>query len=150
MVCGVRPGPGFPNRLSAELAGGLPNGIDNLNATFVSPHVVRLDFDVAPDASLDPRDILLTNPDGQTAIVLQGLSITASSSAAAISSEPHGQMLNSGLTAVMRVTATGVPGPSFHWRKDGGLLTDGGRLAGAETPEITIVDLEHGDVGVSS
>jgi hypothetical protein len=56
------PGPGFPNRISAAVSGGVAvNGI-----TFTDPTHVTLNLDTT-GASLGQKDVTITNPDGQSA-----------------------------------------------------------------------------------
>ena len=56
------PGAGF-NRLSVTLSG---NFISNYKVTFNSPTSVNVTFDISNAATTGPRDITLTNPDGQS------------------------------------------------------------------------------------
>src|SRR5262249_8095906 len=67
------PGAGFANHLAVAITGGSVNGISNLIATYNSPTSVTVTFDVAANASGGPRDIVLTNPDGQSVTVSGGL-----------------------------------------------------------------------------
>jgi hypothetical protein len=71
------PGTGFANRLAVSLSGGAINGISNYAVTYNSPTSVNVSFDIAANASLGPRDIVLTNPDGQTATAVGGFTVTA-------------------------------------------------------------------------
>ncbi len=56
------PGAGYSNRLDVVLIGGAPNGIGNYNVTYISPTNLSVSFDIAPSASIGPRNIILTNP----------------------------------------------------------------------------------------
>lgn len=153
----------FPNGLSAEISGGLPNGIENLTATYLSPTQVRLKFDVAADASPGARDLTIFNPDGQgasltAALVIQpvvNLVVTQSvTSATARVGDPLIWMLrvaNNSLTpaANVRLTNTLPPSVSFlgaapRWlvSKSGGqLIFDLGTLAPGAVAEVPITVL---------
>jgi hypothetical protein len=71
------PGAGYPNRLSVSLTGGSPNGIGNYRVTYNNPRSVTVRFAISAIAFLGPRDILLTNPDGQAARVAGGFTVKA-------------------------------------------------------------------------
>ena len=63
------PGPGFSNRFRINLTGGSPNGLGNFRVTGVTPNVAQVFLDVAEDAAPGPRELVVTNPDGQQVIV---------------------------------------------------------------------------------
>jgi Concanavalin A-like lectin/glucanases superfamily/Putative binding domain, N-terminal len=69
------PGTGFPNRVSVMLMGGSLNGISNYSITYVSATQVQVSFDISPTASLGTRDIVLTNPDGQSVSLSGGFTV---------------------------------------------------------------------------
>ncbi|MCC2670223.1 MAG: hypothetical protein K0Q72_2694, partial [Armatimonadetes bacterium] len=69
------PGAGFTGRLSVQVGGGSPPGIDNLQFTYNGPTSITLRFDVAANAGGGPRSITVTNPDGQTATVASAFSV---------------------------------------------------------------------------
>ncbi|MGI8905333.1 MAG: beta strand repeat-containing protein [Candidatus Sumerlaeaceae bacterium] len=71
------PGAGFPNRLAVALNGGAINGISGYAVTYNSPTSANVMFNIAGNASVGTRDIVLTNPDGQTATVLGGFTVNA-------------------------------------------------------------------------
>lgn len=58
------PGPGYANRLAITLSG---DGISNYVVTYNSPTSASVRFDVDLDATIGPRDVIVTNPDGQQA-----------------------------------------------------------------------------------
>jgi len=78
------PGPGYPNRLNVQLTGGTVNGISNYTITYNGPTSVTVTFDIAANASPGARDIVLTNPDGQSATVVGGFTVTSAASNLAI------------------------------------------------------------------
>jgi hypothetical protein len=69
------PGDGFLNRLDVQLTGGSPNGISNHAVTYTSPTQAQVSFDVDLTASVGTRDVVLTNPDGQSATVRAGFTV---------------------------------------------------------------------------
>jgi hypothetical protein len=77
------PGVGFANRLAVQLTGGATNGISNYQLTWNSPTSVTLTFDIAPGATPGARNIVLTNPDGQSVTVVGGFTVNAASGAIA-------------------------------------------------------------------
>jgi hypothetical protein len=70
------PGASFANRLGVAISGGSPNGISGIVATYNSPTSVTVTYNVAADAQAATRNIVLTNPDGQSATVTGGLTIS--------------------------------------------------------------------------
>ncbi|MCI0639481.1 MAG: GEVED domain-containing protein, partial [Gemmataceae bacterium] len=66
------PGPGFADRLSVSISG---TGIANLQTTFVNSTSVTVRFDVAANAPLGARNIVLTNPDGQAVTITNGFAV---------------------------------------------------------------------------
>lgn len=71
------PGAGFAQRLSIQLTGGAPNGISNYAVTYNSPTSATVTFDIAAGASTGTRDLVLTNPDGQSATFPAAFTVTA-------------------------------------------------------------------------
>ncbi len=69
------PGAGFVNRLAVQLTGGAANGISNYTVTFTNATTASVTFDVAANASVGNRDIVLTNPDGQIVTVVNGFTV---------------------------------------------------------------------------
>ena len=55
-----------------------------------------------------------------------------------------------GSTATFTVLAGGAAPLSYAWAKDGAPLTNGERIAGAQTPTLTISQIESGDAGIYS
>lgn len=49
--------------------------------------------------------------------------------------------------AVFGVAASGAAPLSYQWRRNGVDLTDGGRVSGAQSPTLTITQVEPGDAG---
>jgi streptogramin lyase len=59
--------------------------------------------------------------------------------------QPQPLAIQYGATATFGVTTTGVVG--YQWVKDGSELTDGGRISGALTHQLTITGFQSSDVG---
>ena len=66
------PGAGYSNRLDVALIGGVINGIGNYSVSYISPTNLSVSFDIALNASPGTRNIVLTNPDTQTAVAVNG------------------------------------------------------------------------------
>ncbi|MCX6359650.1 MAG: Ig-like domain-containing protein [Armatimonadetes bacterium] len=75
------PGAGFTGRLGVAITGGSPNGVSGIVATVNSPTSVTVTYNVAADAQAATRNIVVTNPDGQSATVTGGLTISATKAA---------------------------------------------------------------------
>jgi hypothetical protein len=71
------PGAAFPNSLQVQLTGGTINGISNVVTTYNSPTSATVTFNIAANASTGPRNIVLTNPDGQAITVIGGFTVNA-------------------------------------------------------------------------
>lgn len=65
----------FGDYPKVELRGDAINGISNYSISNVTATSLTVTFDVAANASLGSRDIVLTNPDGQIAAVQAGVEI---------------------------------------------------------------------------
>jgi Immunoglobulin I-set domain/Right handed beta helix region/S-layer homology domain len=61
--------------------------------------------------------------------------------------DPGDLTVCSGDQAVFSVTATGQPTLTYHWRKNGTPLSNGGTISGATTPTLTINPTVTGDSG---
>ncbi|MCX6359648.1 MAG: Ig-like domain-containing protein [Armatimonadetes bacterium] len=79
------PGAGFTGRLGVAITGGSPNGVSGIVATVNSPTSVTVTYNVAADAQAATRNIVVTNPDGQSATVTGGLTISAGKVASKLS-----------------------------------------------------------------
>jgi hypothetical protein len=71
------PGVGFPDHLQVQLNGGTVNGISNIVTTFNNQASATVTFDIAGNATPGPRDIVLTNPDGQSVTVTGGFTVNS-------------------------------------------------------------------------
>lgn len=61
-----------------------------------------------------------------------------------ITDEPVGQTVCAGATVHFHVTATGFP-LSYHWKKGGAELSDGGNISGSATPTLTVANVSSTD-----
>jgi hypothetical protein len=64
-----------------------------------------------------------------------------------ITSGPQPQMLLAGRAALFSVAATGQGTLSYHWRRGGVNLSDGGNISGSTTTNLTVSNVGSGDVG---
>jgi sugar lactone lactonase YvrE len=65
-----------------------------------------------------------------------------------VSLPPASQAVTVGSNATLSASVSGFPAPSFQWRKDGVVLTDGNGIFGATSPTLTIVGVQVADAGV--
>jgi hypothetical protein len=116
------PGAGFPNRLAVTITGGATSGISNIQPTFNGSTSVAVRFDVAANASLGPRDITVTNPDSQAAVVASGITvITPSDCVVTVTSPNGGESWSVGTLQTITWTSINVPGNvKLEFSPDGG------------------------------
>ena len=109
---------------------GIPVGeINNLEKALSNPQILG-------------RDMVLSLDDGDgKSVRVAGNPVRMSRSAIAGHSYPPRL---GGETAVFNVTATGDM-PTYQWRKNGTNLTDGGRISGTLSDQLTILDLLRSD-----
>ncbi len=81
------PGTGFAGRLEVVITGGAPNGVGNYVTTYISPTQASMVFDIDAGASVGARDIRITNPDGQSAVVVAGFSVVSGQKTLSVTSE---------------------------------------------------------------
>lgn len=68
-------------------------------------------------------------------------------SAPAITTQPLSQTNSPGTTAVFQAAANGTPPISYQWYFNGTPLSDGGRIGGSASPNLTIANLQVPDAG---
>ncbi len=64
-----------------------------------------------------------------------------------ITQQPQPQNLCEGNTATFSVTATGQGTITYQWQKNGGNLSNGGRISGADAATLQITTIDSSDVG---
>jgi hypothetical protein len=64
-----------------------------------------------------------------------------------ITLQPASRTNNAGTTASFKVTATSAAPITYHWKKNGVPLTEGGNLSGVSSPELTLSGVTDSDVG---
>ncbi len=131
------PGPGFANRLMVMFPGGAINGILVTGIGWMGPGMVNVFFDVMPIASAGPRNIMLTNPDGQVAFVPNGINILAGPT---IIDQTRDLTACLGQPEVMCVHATGTPPITYQWMKNG-LPIPGATMSCYNIPSATCLDM---------
>lgn len=139
------PGPGYANRLSVALTGGAINGIGNYSIIYSSPTSAMVTFDTAPNATPGPRDIVLTNPDGQSVTVTAGFSVPAPVS---ITSQPASLVKCTNDSATFCVTATGSAPISYQWLKNNAIIP-GATSSCYTIPVVTPLDTASYTVAVT-
>jgi N-acetylmuramoyl-L-alanine amidase len=72
---------------------------------------------------------------------------TIVSGAPTITAQPQNRTVNPGATVQFSVTATGPAPLSYQWRKNGGNLSNGGKISGATSTTLTITNVQQTDVG---
>ncbi|HVM47815.1 MAG TPA: immunoglobulin domain-containing protein [Candidatus Acidoferrum sp.] len=73
--------------------------------------------------------------------------ITGSTSPPVFTNQPQGQMVVAGTNASFSAAASGTPPLTYQWRHNGGNLTDGGRISGASSAQLTIASIAPEDGG---
>jgi hypothetical protein len=60
---------------------------------------------------------------------------------------PSDRSGETGTTVTFSVIASGSQPLSYQWRKDGSNLTNGGKLSGVTTPNLSVANVQPGDAG---
>lgn len=102
-------------------------------------------------ANVDPGDVgnywvTITNLHGSTSSVPAGVRISLSQSPR-ILIDPQSQTLLVGQTLSLSSTASGAQPLNFQWYGPAGLMADGGRVGGGTTANLAITDLQVIDDG---
>ncbi len=115
------------------------NGVAISGATSAS-------FTVAAAATADAAryDVVVSNSQGSISSSLVKVTVTAADVAPVITGQPKDKTLGVGNSTTFTVSATGVPAPTYQWRKNG---TD---IAGATSATYTIASLKLSDAGAYS
>jgi hypothetical protein len=109
------PGPGYTNRLTVQLSGGIVNGISNYSVIYNGPTSITVFFDIAANASPGTRTIIITNPDGRSTSVPSGFTVL---SPASITSQPGNQAACTGESVQFCIGASGSS-LKYQWKKNG-------------------------------
>ncbi len=109
------PGSGYADRLSVMLNGGSVNGISGYVVTYNNPTSVTVAFNIAANASYGTRDIVLTNPDGQSVTVTGGFTVGADPT---IDVQPASQVACTNQVVTMCVAASSASPLSYQWAKN--------------------------------
>ena len=89
-------------------------------------------------------DVVVTNAYGAVTSQVAVLTIV---SRPGITLQPVSRTNLEGTLATFTVAATGTGPLAFQWRQGGVLLNDGGRIAGAQTVELSVTEVQSGDAG---
>ncbi|MBX3750330.1 MAG: immunoglobulin domain-containing protein [Opitutaceae bacterium] len=85
--------------------------------------------------------VVVTNAAGSDTSDPIVVSVNATAVAPKILFHPESQTLNVGFNVTLSVEATGTAPLTYVWKKDGVVVTDGGNISGATTPELTLTGL---------
>lgn len=96
-----------------------------------------------PDAATN-YNVVVSNSDGSTNSRWATLTVLVPP---AITSQPTNLFLPAGSTASFHVTATGSTPLSFRWYFGDTPLSNGGRVSGATSPDLTITSITPADAG---
>ncbi|NUQ70429.1 MAG: Ig-like domain repeat protein, partial [Chthonomonadales bacterium] len=146
------PGSGFPNRLAVVLNGGSPNGISNYAINYISPTSVQVTFDIAANASAGARDIVLTNPDGQSATVAGGFTVQAGYNTTLVVNDIAGVV---GETVTLQATltrtsdGTGVSGKTVSFSV-AGVSVGSGTTSGSGVASVSYTIPEAAGIGANT
>lgn len=90
-------------------------------------------------------DVVVSNPAGSITSDAAQLNVLAL--APAIVSHPAPQLVTVGGNASFSVTATGSAPLAYQWRRNGLALANGGSIAGAQSPTLSVSSAGSGDAG---
>jgi uncharacterized delta-60 repeat protein len=122
----------------------LRNGValsDGASAVGSQTSLLMLNGVFGPDAG--SYSLIVTNPYGSVTSLVAVLSVIDP----LITAQPASRTNNAGTTATFSVTALRSTPMSCQWLKNGTALTDGGNVAGALTPLLTLTNVLGGDGG---
>ncbi len=91
-----------------------------------------------------------TNANGPSPVVTLTIAVAPAGVAPTVTTQPLKQQVGEGGTVTLTVVAGGTAPLSYEWRKDGGPIVNGGRISGAATATLTIVDALPVDSGTYS
>jgi len=89
-------------------------------------------------------NVVVTGPGGGVTSSVATLTVKALT---AIGDQPDPLSLCPGGDAIFSVAATGEGTLTYQWHRGSTPLTDGGRVSGAATSQLTVTDVEAGDAG---
>ena len=107
-------------------------------------------------ATLSGNLVTLTGADGTVTIratqngsgtfnvapyVDRSFTVSSTPTPVAIAAQPQGQTVYVGTSATFTVVASGIPLPTYQWRKDGTAI------AGANSPALVLANVQSGDAG---
>lgn len=78
--------------------------------------------------------------------ILGNAACWASGSTPVVTAHPASQTVPGGQTATFTVESTGAINRTYQWRRNGAIVSNGGRFSGATSPTLTIADVGPADV----
>ena len=105
---------------------------------------------IGPNAAPGPRTLSVADNIGGAAVLPRPFFIesAASNCPPQITEQPASASLTIGADASFTVTASGEGNLTFRWLRNNIALNNGGRISGADTPTLTINDIDTSDDGV--
>ncbi len=88
--------------------------------------------------------VLVSNLVGATSSTAAALTVTGLPPV--VTTSPASPTAAAGSTVTFTVAATGSPTLTYQWRKGGGNLANGGKVAGATTATLTLANVQAGDM----
>lgn len=147
-------------KMDADGANAVQIDLGTLDVSYAYPRFTpdgqKLLFAATTKLDSYPFDIYLANPDGtgvqnltQTPTLDEStpFAYQSGSTKPQILVHPSSTDATLGADATFKVQATGELPLSYEWSKDGFILSDGGRLTGATSPELTISGVQLSDAG---
>jgi sugar lactone lactonase YvrE len=95
------------------------------------------------EAATGPQSVVLEARAGE-AVSQQAFTLFVDTPPA-VTSPPLSQQVAVGGTASFTVTATGTPPLSYQWLRNGAALSDGGRISGSATAQLSVANVQTGD-----
>lgn len=130
------------------------NTVDHVNVAFAGFTMIGVD----PSSTTLPQDRAFNGTIDEVAVFNRALSdqelylyykkgLNVGLIPASVSRQPVSQALYEGRTARFSVAGAGDQPLSYQWRRNGGNLVNGGRISGANSPNLVITEVAFGDAG---
>ena len=133
----------YPSDLEVLTGGGLlivEQGLGFLRQVFPDGTLLR---GMPTAATAGPQSVVLEARAGE-AVSQQAFTIVVET-LPTVTSPPLSQQVAVGTTATFTVAATGTQPLSYQWLRNGAALSDGGRIAGSATAQLSLANVQLGD-----
>jgi hypothetical protein len=134
-----------------QLVPGAYEFVELTNST--TPYTISITVNVPAGASMVPQyGFVTTGPDANPAWVATNgiVSIAVDNSDPSITGQPANRRVQIGGTASFTVTAIGGSSLSYHWKRYGTNLLNGGNISGATNATLTISNAQPSDATIYS